>query len=39
MNNIIVFLKIPEYIPGYPLFNMTECVMYFIKFIKRKRIS
>ena len=24
------FFKIPEYIPGYPLFNMTECVLYLL---------
>src|SRR6056300_1198956 len=30
------FFKIPEYIPGYPLFNMTECVMYLLNLLKEK---
>ena len=28
--------KIPEYIPGYPLFNMTECVLYLLNILKEK---
>ena len=24
------FFKLPEYIPGIPLFNMTECVLYLL---------
>ena len=27
------FFKIPEYIPGYPLFNMTECVLYLLNLL------
>ena len=30
------FFKIPEYIPGYPLFNMTECVLYLLNILKEK---
>ena len=30
------FFKIPEYIPGYPLFNMTECVLYLLNILKDK---
>ena len=30
------FFKIPEYIPGYPLFNMTECVLYLLNLLKEK---
>ena len=30
------FFKIPEYIPGYPLFNMTECVLYLLNLLKDK---
>lgn len=30
------FFKLPEFIMGYPLFNMTECVMYLINVLKDK---
>ena len=30
------FFKLPEFIVGYPLFNMTECVMYLINILKEK---
>ena len=30
------FFKIPEYIPGYPLFNMTEYVLYLLNLLKDK---
>lgn len=25
------FYQLPEYIPGYPLYNMTECVLFVIQ--------
>ena len=27
------FYKIPEYIPGLPLYNMTECVMFLLNIL------
>lgn len=30
------FFKIPEYIPGYPLFNMTECVLYLLNILQER---
>ena len=33
------FFKIPEYIPGYPLFNMTECVLYLLNILQEKGFS
>jgi hypothetical protein len=30
------FFKLPEFIVGYPLFNMTECVMYLINVLREK---
>ena len=33
------FFKIPEYIPGYPLFNMTECVFYLLNLLQEKGFS
>ena len=30
------FFRIPEYIPGYPLFNMTECVLYLLNLLQEK---
>ena len=30
------FFKLPEFIVGYPLFNMTECVMHLINILKEK---
>lgn len=35
-DQIYCFFKIPEYIPGYPLFNMTECVLYLLNLLKEK---
>ena len=30
------FFKIPEYIPGLPIYNMTECVMFILNLLKEK---
>jgi hypothetical protein len=30
------FFKIPEYIPGLPIYNMTECVMFILNILKEK---
>jgi len=30
------FFDIPEYIPGLPLYNMTECVMFLLNLLKEK---
>lgn len=30
------FFQIPEYIPGYPIYNMTECIMYLINLLHEK---
>ena len=39
-NNITYcFFNLPEYIPGYPLYNMTECVLYILKKLKEKGFS
>ena len=27
---------IPEYIPGYPIYNLTECVMYLLNVLQEK---
>ena len=33
------FFQLPEYIPGLPLYNMTECVLYILKKLKEKGFS
>ena len=38
-NSTFCFFTIPEYIPGYPLFNMTECVLFMLKKLKEKGFS
>jgi hypothetical protein len=30
------FFNIPEYIPGLPLYNMTECVMFILNILREK---
>ena len=30
------FFQIPEYIPGYPIFNMTECALYLLEILYQK---
>jgi len=30
------FYQLPEYIPGYPLYNMTECIMYVLEVLHDK---
>ena len=30
------FFQLPEYIPGLPLYNMTECVLYLLNLLKEK---
>lgn len=38
-NNTFCFFNLPEYIPGYPLYNMTECILYILKKLKEKGFS
>ena len=33
------FFRIPEYIPGLPLYNMTECVMFILNILREKGFS
>lgn len=35
-NQLYCFYNIPEYIPGFPLFNMTDCVLYLLNILKEK---
>jgi hypothetical protein len=30
------FFQIPEYIPGYPIFNITDCIMYLLEILYKK---
>lgn len=30
------FYRIPEYIPGLPIYNITECVMFILNLLKEK---
>ena len=30
------FFKLPEYIPGLPLYNLTECVMFLLNLLHEK---
>lgn len=30
------FYKLPEYIPGLPIYNMTECVIFLLNILKEK---
>tara|TARA_Y200000002_G_C22540669_1_gene603824 strand:- start:17 stop:460 length:444 start_codon:yes stop_codon:yes gene_type:complete len=30
------FYQVPEYIPGYPLYNMTECILYLMNVLKER---
>ena len=30
------FFYIPEYIPGFPIYNLTECVMYLLNILHEK---
>ena len=32
----VCFFKIPEYIPGLPIYNMTECVMFLLNILHEK---
>jgi hypothetical protein len=34
--DVYCFFKLPEYIPGYPIYNMTECVMFLLNLLKEK---
>ena len=38
-NNTFCFFNLPEYIPGYPLFNMTECVLYLLNILQERGFS
>ena len=31
-----LFFQLPEYIPGYPIYNMTECVMFLLNALHEK---
>jgi len=33
------FFEMPEYIPGIPLYNMTECLMFILNTLKDKGFS
>jgi hypothetical protein len=33
------FFKLPEYIPGLPLYNMTECVIFLLNLLHEKGFS
>ncbi len=33
------FFNIPEYSPGYPIDNMTECVMFILNMLREKGFS
>jgi len=33
------FYNLPEYIPGLPLYNMTECVMFLLNLLHEKGFS
>jgi len=33
------FYILPEYIPGYPIYNMTECVVFLLNVLKEKGFS
>ena len=32
----VCFYKLPEYIPGLPIYNMTECVLFILNILKEK---
>jgi len=32
----VCFFKLPEYIPGLPIYNMTECVLFLLDILKEK---
>ncbi len=31
-----LFFQLPEYIPGYPIYNMTECVIFLLNCLHEK---
>lgn len=33
---VFCIYQCPEYIPGYPIYNLTECVMHLLKNIKER---
>jgi hypothetical protein len=35
-NEKVCFFTLPEYIPGLPIYNMTECVMFLLNLLKEK---
>jgi hypothetical protein len=37
--DVYCFFRLPEYIPGYPIYNMTECVMFLLNLLKEKGFS
>jgi hypothetical protein len=32
----VCFFRLPEYIPGLPIYNMTECVLFILDILKEK---
>jgi hypothetical protein len=36
---LFCFFKLPEYIPGLPLYNMTECVIFLLNLLHDKGFS
>ena len=36
---IFCFYRLPEYIPGLPLYNMTECVIYILNLLHEKEFK
>lgn len=38
-DELYILYRIPEYIPGIPIFNMTECVMFILNELKDKGYS
>lgn len=32
----VCFFRLPEYIPGLPIYNMTECVFFILDILKEK---
>jgi hypothetical protein len=32
------FFEMPEYLPGMPLYNMTECLMYILNLLKQRMV-
>ena len=35
-DEVFCIYQCPEYIPGYPIYNLTECVMHILKNVKER---